>query len=42
MGAAISLIPELEDVLQHGSRHKRAETLRRITALFLDGARKFQ
>ncbi len=38
MGAAVSLIPELERVLQHGSRHKRAETLRRITALFLDGA----
>ncbi len=38
MGAALSLIPELEDVLQHGSRHKRAEALRRVTALFLDGA----
>jgi uncharacterized protein (DUF2336 family) len=41
MGAAISLIPELEDVLQHGSRHKRAATLRRVTALFLDGAENF-
>ncbi len=41
MGAAISLIPELEDVLQHGSRHKRAETLRRVTALFLDGASSY-
>src|SRR5580658_1952891 len=38
MGAAISLIPELEHVLQHGSRQKRAEALRRVTALFLDGA----
>jgi uncharacterized protein (DUF2336 family) len=38
MGAAISLIPELEDVLQRGSRHKRAAALRRVTALFLDGA----
>lgn len=38
MGAATSLIPELEDVLQHGSRHKRAAALRRVTALFLDGA----
>ncbi len=38
MGAALSLIPELEDVIQHGSRHKRAETLQRITALFLAGA----
>jgi uncharacterized protein (DUF2336 family) len=38
MGAAISLIPELEHVLAHGSRQKRAEALRRVTALFLDGA----
>ena len=38
MGAAISLIPELEDVVQHGSRRKRVETLQRITALFLAGA----
>jgi uncharacterized protein (DUF2336 family) len=38
MGAALSLIPELEDVLQHGSRQKRAEALRRVTALFLGGA----
>jgi uncharacterized protein (DUF2336 family) len=41
MGAALSLIPELEQVLQHGSRHKRAETLRRITALFLAGSSRF-
>ena len=39
--AAISLIPELEDVLQHGSRQKRAETLRRVTALFLNGAENY-
>ena len=38
MGAALSLIPELEDVIQRGSRHKRVETLQRITALFLAGA----
>jgi uncharacterized protein (DUF2336 family) len=38
MGAALSLIPELDDVIQHGSRQKRVETLQRITALFLDGA----
>ena len=37
MGAAVSFIPELEDVLQRGSRHKRAEALRRVTALFLSG-----
>lgn len=38
MGAASSLICELEDALQRGPRQKRAETLRRITALFLDTA----
>jgi uncharacterized protein (DUF2336 family) len=38
MGPAPSLISELEDALQRGPRHKRAETLRRITALFLDTA----
>src|SRR5580658_7847678 len=38
MAAALSLIPELEDVVQHGSREKRVETLQRITSLFLDGA----
>jgi uncharacterized protein (DUF2336 family) len=38
MGAPASLLPELEDVVQHGSAEKRAETLRRITTLFLDGA----
>ena len=41
MGASLSLIPELEEVVQHGSRQKRVETLRRITALFLDGARSY-
>jgi uncharacterized protein (DUF2336 family) len=38
MAAALSLIPELEQVLQRGSRQKRVEALRRITALFLAGA----
>lgn len=38
MSAALSLIPELEQVVQHGSREKRVETLQRITTLFLDGA----
>jgi len=41
MGAPASLLPELEDVVQHGSAEKRAETLRRITTLFLEGAEKF-
>jgi len=42
MGAPASLLPELEDVVQHGSAEKRAETLRRITTLFLDGASNFK
>src|SRR5450759_3321127 len=41
MGAPASLLPELEDVVQHGSAEKRAETLRRITSLFLDSAPNF-
>ncbi len=41
MGAATSLIPEIEDALQRGSRHKRADTLRRMTALFLDAAPRY-
>jgi uncharacterized protein (DUF2336 family) len=41
MGVPASLLPELEDVVQHGSAAKRAETLRRITSLFLDGAGVF-
>jgi uncharacterized protein (DUF2336 family) len=41
MSVPASLLPELEDVVQHGSAAKRAETLRRITGLFLDGAVHF-
>ena len=41
MGATLSLIAELEEVVQHGSREKRVETLQRITALFLDGASRY-
>jgi uncharacterized protein (DUF2336 family) len=41
MGASLSLIPELEEVVQHGSREKRVETLQRITALFLHGASRY-
>ena len=41
MAAPASLLPELEEVVQHGSAEKRAETLRRITSLFLDGAPSF-
>ncbi len=42
MAAPASLLPELEDVVQHGTAEKRAETLRRITTLFLDGAVHFK
>jgi uncharacterized protein (DUF2336 family) len=38
MSAATSLIPELEDVIVHGTRAKRAEMLDRITALFVHGS----
>ena len=41
MAVPASLLPELEEVVQHGSAEKRAETLRRITTLFLDGAAAF-
>jgi uncharacterized protein (DUF2336 family) len=41
MGVPASLLPELEDVVLHGSADKRAETLNRITTLFLDGAPSF-
>src|SRR5580693_341826 len=41
MGAAVSLIPELEDVIRHGTRAKRVDALQRITALFLDGAKGY-
>jgi uncharacterized protein (DUF2336 family) len=39
--AVPSLIPELEDVIQHGSPERRMLALQRITALFLDGADRF-
>ena len=38
---AVSLIPELEDVVRHGTRAKRVDALQRITALFLDGAKSY-
>jgi uncharacterized protein (DUF2336 family) len=41
MRAGQSLIPELEHVVQHGSPRRRAQALRRITTLFLDGAGRF-
>lgn len=39
---AVSLLPELEDVVQNGTPERRATTLRRITMLFLDGAPSLQ
>ena len=41
MGVPASLLPELEDVVLHGSADKRAETLHRINTLFLEGASSF-
>jgi uncharacterized protein (DUF2336 family) len=41
MAVPASLIPELEEVLQHGSAERRARTLERITTLFLNGADQF-
>jgi uncharacterized protein (DUF2336 family) len=41
MSVPASLLPELEEVVAHGSAEKRTETLRRITSLFLDGASRF-
>jgi uncharacterized protein (DUF2336 family) len=42
MGVPASLLPELEDVVQHGTSEKRAETLRRVTSLFLEGPPRFK
>src|SRR5690349_9794365 len=39
--SAVSLIPELDEVIQHGSLGRRAETLRRIADLFVQGASRF-
>jgi len=41
MSVPASLLPELEDALQHGSAEVRAKTLRRVTDLFLQGASHF-
>ena len=38
MSVVFPLIPELGQIVESGSRRKRAETLRRITTLFLHGA----
>ena len=41
MTAQASLIPELEEVIQRGSPEKCADTLQRITTLFIDGSKRF-
>jgi uncharacterized protein (DUF2336 family) len=41
MSAAASLIPELEEVLQHGSLARRTAMLHHITTLFLDRAHQY-
>ena len=41
MAIPASLIPELEEVIQHGTPERRARALRRITDLFLEGASRF-
>jgi uncharacterized protein (DUF2336 family) len=41
MSASASLIPELEDIIQHGSQERRAATVKRIANLFVDGAAYF-
>jgi uncharacterized protein (DUF2336 family) len=41
MSASTSLIPELEEVIQHGSHDKRATTVQRIATLFVSGAPNF-
>jgi uncharacterized protein (DUF2336 family) len=38
MSASASLIPELENVIQHGSLERRAMTIKRIANLFVDGS----
>lgn len=41
MTVPASLIPELEEVIQHGTAERRAQTLRKIATLFLHGASQF-
>ena len=41
MAATVSMIPGLASVVKDGSGEKRAQALRQITALFLDGSGRF-
>lgn len=42
MSAALSLIRELEQVVQGGPRQRRVETLQRVASLFLDGVSTYK
>ncbi|HEY0235930.1 MAG TPA: DUF2336 domain-containing protein [Afipia sp.] len=42
MATAPSLIPELDDIVKHGTAEKRAEAISRIASLFLQGAGYFE
>jgi len=42
MTVATSLIPELDEIVKHGDRKRRAEAARRIAELFLQGAANFR
>jgi uncharacterized protein (DUF2336 family) len=41
MSAHAMHIPELDELIMHGSRERQAATLERVTAFFLDGASRF-
>jgi len=41
MSAALALLPELEQVIQCGTREKRVDALQRVKALFLAGADRY-
>jgi len=42
MSVSASLIPELEDVIQHATEVRRTDAVRRIASLFVDGAPNFK
>ncbi len=42
MAAALSLLPELDDIVKNGTAEKRAEAIERIASLFLQGAAHFE
>lgn len=42
MATALSLIPELDEIVKNGTAEKRAEAIERISDLFLEGAAHFE